>query len=253
MIRSCGVDHVRTGPTPPRVGEVDARVAGVVDHVEDAVAVAVVLACTRRAPASSLAVQPASCGAGRTSAPASFHLMPESSTAIRTSGRPVVVCQAVSTVGSGRRRGRRAPRTARAGRRVYGLPGSAVAAYFQSLSSPDEVVRRDARARPCTRGRCRTGSRPRPASPRRRGQARRPAETGTSEQALPAQLHPPRPDASERAFSYPSRVPRKPHPAGAAWIGRGSPGPVRRVGAAHRGAPGPSPRGVFSPALPVRA
>jgi hypothetical protein len=73
-------------------------------------------------------------------APASFHLMPESSTARRTSERPVVVCQAVSTDGSGSTTWPpRTPNSSR-GLAVYGLLGSAVAEYFQSLSSPERSL-----------------------------------------------------------------------------------------------------------------
>jgi hypothetical protein len=62
--------------------------------------------------------------------------MPESSTEIVTSGLPVVVCQAVSTPALASTTW--APRTPKSslGSLVYGLSGSAVAAYFQSLPSP---------------------------------------------------------------------------------------------------------------------
>ncbi len=48
-------------------------------------------------------------------APRSFHMMPESSTAMTTSGRPVVTCHALSTLG---------PRTPNSSCAVAGTAGS---------------------------------------------------------------------------------------------------------------------------------
>src|SRR5687767_14655224 len=80
--------------------------------------------------------------------------MPESSTAIVTSGRPVVVCQAVSTEGS--RSTRDAPRTppsSRGSAFTSVLPGSGVAAYI---------------TRPCPEGRSAWSRRSRRGTPPRR-------------------------------------------------------------------------------------
>src|SRR3954471_16179713 len=68
-------------------------------------------------------------------APPSFHLMPESSTAIVTSGRPVVVIHAVFTPADASTTC--APRTpfSSLAFAVFGLPASGVAANFQSLPS----------------------------------------------------------------------------------------------------------------------
>src|SRR5918911_4365234 len=66
--------------------------------------------------------------------PGSFHSTPESSSAIVTSGRPVVIAHAVLAVGLGSKT--LAPRTpfSSHGSLLTGtLPGSGVAAYFQSL------------------------------------------------------------------------------------------------------------------------
>ena len=87
------------GADAARVAQVDARVAGVVVEVEDAVAVAVVgVAGRSRAGARRVGAVVSGTGSSpllsrilkRRSfiAPASFHLIPESSTAIVTSGRP---------------------------------------------------------------------------------------------------------------------------------------------------------------------
>src|SRR6266851_1639102 len=89
-------------------------------------------------------------------APASFHLIPESRTAMATSGRPVVTCQAVWTFGGSQLPARglvtgsatEAPRTPQssafrlrtsafcAWKAGLELSGSGVAANFQALPSP---------------------------------------------------------------------------------------------------------------------
>ena len=106
MIRSCGSSDARSGPTRRGSCEVHARVAGVVDDVEDAVAVRVVRVRAvdpARAPvvraAAARRLFRRTLRRRSVIAPASFHLMPESSTAIVTSGRPVVMFHAVFGVG----------------------------------------------------------------------------------------------------------------------------------------------------------
>ncbi len=63
----------------------------------------------------------------------SSHLMPESSTAIVTSGRPMAVCHAVASAGSSSTRwAPRTPKSSRASLLTGWLPGSGVAAYIHS-------------------------------------------------------------------------------------------------------------------------
>src|SRR5688572_17440651 len=66
-------------------------------------------------------------------APRSFHLMPESSTAIVTSGRPVDVCHPVATDGSlSTSEAPRTPPSSRGSALTSALPCSGVAAYIHS-------------------------------------------------------------------------------------------------------------------------
>src|SRR4051794_17749077 len=75
-------------------------------------------------------------------APASFHLMPESRTAIETSGRPLVVIHAVPTLGSAS--SMRAPRTPKFSNGLElmcgPLLGSRVAANLNVLPSPSRSL-----------------------------------------------------------------------------------------------------------------
>src|SRR3954451_6265110 len=73
--------------------------------------------------------------------PQLFHMIPESRTAIVTSGRPVVVAQACGALVSASTI--EAPRTPLSSRlsAVSGLPGAGVEAYIQTLSPPRSVGR----------------------------------------------------------------------------------------------------------------
>ena len=72
-------------------------------------------------------------------APRSFHLMPESSTAIVTSGRPVVVAQARSPFGvvASTRCAPRTPCSSRGSEFTGSFPASWSAAYIQDCFAPE--------------------------------------------------------------------------------------------------------------------